>query len=245
MDSKELRTAEELLGHRFADTELLEQALTHASLAESRLASNERLEFLGDAVLGLVVCEYLYERFDSLLEGELTKIKSSVVSRRCCAEIALELRLEELLRLGKGLAGRASLPKSGLAAVYESLIGALLVDGGLVAAKRFILKGMKPMIKQAAGSGHQHNFKSVLQQTAQEVLDLQPQYMVLDEKGPDHSKCFEVCVEMGARRFPSCWGPSKKQAEQQAALEALIELGFAERDGGEVRLCREPSAEPA
>ncbi len=245
MDSKELRTAEELLGHRFADTELLEQALTHASLAESRLASNERLEFLGDAVLGLVVCEYLYERFDSLLEGELTKIKSSVVSRRCCAEIALELGLEELLRLGKGLAERESLPKSVLAAVYESLIGALLVDGGLVVAKRFILKGMKPMIKQAAGSGHQHNFKSVLQQTAQQVLDLQPQYLVLDEKGPDHAKCFEVCVEMGARRFPSCWGPSKKQAEQQAALEALIELGFAERDGGEVRLCREPSAEPA
>ncbi len=244
MDSKELRTAEELLGHRFADTELLEQALTHASLAESRLASNERLEFLGDAVLGLVVCEYLYERFDSLLEGELTKIKSSGVSLRCCAEISLELRLEELLRLGKGLAERESLPKSVLAAVYESLIGALLVDGGLVAARRFILKGMKPMIKQAAGSGHQHNFKSVLQQTAQEVLDLQPQYLVLDEKGPDHAKCFEVCVEMGARRYPSCWGQSKKQAEQQAALEALIECGFAQRgDGGEVRLCPQP--EPA
>ncbi len=245
MDPKELLTAEGLLGHRFADTELLEQAVTHASVADSRLASNERLEFLGDAVLGLVVCEYLYERFDSLLEGELTKIKSSVVSRRCCAEIAQELGLDELLRLGKGLAERDSLPKSVLAAVYESLIGALLVDGGLVAAKRFILKGMKPMIKQAAGSGHQHNFKSVLQQSAQEVLDLQPQYLVLDEKGPDHAKCFEVGVEIGARRFKSCWGASKKQAEQQAALEALIELGFAERDGGEVRLCREPSAEPA
>ena len=246
MDPTELRTAEKLLGHRFADKDLLEQALTHASVAESRLESNERLEFLGDAVLGLVVCEYLYQRFDNLLEGDLTKIKSSVVSRRCCAEIAQELGLDELLRLGKGLADRDSLPKSVVAAVYESLIGALLIDGGLEAASKFILKGMKPTIKHAAGSGHQYNFKSVLQQSAQEVLDLQPQYLVLDEKGPDHAKCFEVCVEMGARRYPSCWGPSKKQAEQEAALEALIELGFARRgEAGDVHLCREPSVEPA
>ena len=127
-----------------------------------------------------------------------------------------------------------------LAAVYESLIGALHVDGGIDVARKFILKGMKPFIKQAAGSGHQHNFKSVLQQTAQDQLGQQPQYLVLDEKGPDHAKCFEVCVEIGARRFDSCWGASKKQAEQQAALEALLELGFAERrKDDEIRLCRD------
>ena len=243
MDPKEIRTAERLLGHRFADKELLEQALTHASVAPSRLQSNERLEFLGDAVLGLVICEYLYEHYTDLLEGDLTKIKSSVVSRRTCADIADELGLDELLRLGKGLAERESLPRSVLAAVYESLIGALLVDGGLDVARRFIVKGMKRTITQAAGSGHQHNFKSVLQQSAQEVLRQQPQYLVLDEKGPDHAKCFEVCVEMGAQRYPSCWGPSKKQAEQLAALQALFELGFAEQDDdGEIRVCRRPPA---
>lgn len=243
MESKELRTAQRLLGHRFADKDLLEQALTHASVAQSRLHSNERLEFLGDAVLGMVICEYLYEHYTDLLEGDLTKIKSSVVSRRTCADIADELKLDELLQLGKGLAERESLPRSVLAAVYESLIGAVFVDGGLEVARKFIIKGLKPFITQAAGSGHQHNFKSVLQQSAQEVLRQQPQYLVLDEKGPDHAKCFEICVEMGARRFPSCWGSSKKQAEQMAALQALFELGFAEQDDdGEVRVCRQPSA---
>ncbi|MHC4208337.1 MAG: ribonuclease III family protein [Planctomycetota bacterium] len=192
MDPKEIRAAERLLGHRFADKGLLLQALTHASVADSRLQSNERLEFLGDAVLGIVICDHLYESYEDLLEGELTKIKSSVVSRRTCADIADELGLSELLRLGKGLADRAALPKSVVAAVYEAL--------------------------RAAGSGHQQNFKSVLQQTAQEVLRQQPQYIVLDEKGPDHAKCFEVCVEIGAKRYRSCWGASKKQAEQQAAL---------------------------
>jgi ribonuclease-3 len=241
MDPKETRAAERLLGHRFADKDLLVQALTHASVADSRLQSNERLEFLGDAVLGMVICDHLHQRYEDLLEGELTKIKSSVVSRRTCAEIADELGLDELLRLGKGLADRQALPKSVLAAVYEALIGALYLDGGLGVAREFILKGMEPTIEAAAGSGHQQNFKSVLQQTAQEVLRQQPQYIVLDEKGPDHAKCFEVCVEIGARRYPSCWGASKKQAEQQAALETLVELGFARhgRDG-EVRLCRPP-----
>ena len=241
MDPNEIRTAERLLGHEFADKDVLAQALTHASVADSRLESNERLEFLGDAVLGIVICDYLYDRFEDLLEGDLTKIKSTVVSRRTCAEIAAEAGLDELLRLGKGLADREGLPKSVLAAVYESLIGALYVDGGLEVAREFILKGMEPTIEQAAGSGHQYNFKSVLQQTAQESLRQQPQYIVLDEKGPDHAKCFEVCVEIGAKRYPSCWGASKKQAEQQAALETLLELGFARhaRDG-EVRLCRPP-----
>jgi ribonuclease-3 len=239
MDPKEIRTAERLLGHRFADTSLLVQSLTHASVADSRLESNERLEFLGDAILGTVVCEFLFERYEGLLEGELTKIKSSVVSRRTCADVAEELGLDELLRLGKGLADRQTLPKSVLAAVYESLIGALYLDGGLEVVRKFILKGLEPTIERAAGSGHQYNFKSVLQQTAQEALRQQPQYIVLDEKGPDHAKCFEVCVEIGARRFPSCWGASKKQAEQQAALETLLELGFARRaKDGEIRLSR-------
>ena len=247
MDPKEIRAAERLLGHRFADKSVLTKALTHASVADSRLESNERLEFLGDAVLGLVVCDYLFRRYENLLEGELTKIKSSVVSRRTCADIAEELGLEELLRLGKGLADRHGLPRSVLAAVYESLIGALYVDGGLEVARQFILKGLELTIERAAGSGHQYNFKSVLQQTAQETLRQQPQYIVLDEKGPDHAKCFEVCVEIGARRFPSCWGSSKKEAEQQAALQALLELGFAARStDGEVRLCRDgvPPGQP-
>jgi ribonuclease III len=229
MQSEEIAKAEQLLGYRFKDHQILKRALTHASLADSRLQSNERLEFLGDAVLGMVVCEYLFSNYDDLLEGEMTKIKSTVVSRRVCARIALELGLDELLRLGKGMSNREALPGSVVAAVYEALIGAMYLDGGLEAVKQFILNDLMPWIERAAESGHQSNFKSVLQQAAQQYLSMTPQYMVLDEKGPDHAKCFEVCVEIGARRFPSCWGPSKKQAEQDAALLALEQLGFAMR----------------
>jgi ribonuclease III len=245
MQSEEIQRAEELLGYRFKDHQLLKCALTHASLADSRLQSNERLEFLGDAVLGIVVCEHLFTHYEDLLEGEMTKIKSTVVSRRVCARIALELRLDELLRLGKGMSNRAELPGSVVAAVYEALIGALYLDGGLDVARRFILDKLQPWIERAAASGHQSNFKSVLQQAAQQYLAMTPQYLVLDEQGPDHAKCFEVCVEVGARRFPSTWGASKKQAEQEAALLALEELGFATRgESGEILIHYGDAGEP-
>lgn len=237
MTPEEIRRAEEIVGHSFKDHALLKRALTHASLASSRLESNERLEFLGDAVLGMVVCEHLFNNYDDLLEGEMTKIKSTVVSRRVCAKIAVEIGLDELLRLGKGMSNRAALPGSVVAAVYEALIGALFIDGGMETAKRFIIGQLTPWIERAAVSGHQSNFKSVLQQSAQQHLQQTPQYLVLDEKGPDHAKCFEVCVEIGARRFPSAWGPSKKEAEQDAALRALLELGIATKsESGEIRI---------
>ncbi len=237
MDQIELNSAEELIGYHFQNPGLLKRAITHASIADSRLESNERLEFLGDAILGLVVCEHLFDHYPELLEGEMTKIKSSVVSRRLCAQIAAEMGLDELLRLGKGMSGRATLPGSVVAALFEALIGAIYVDSGLDAAREFVLSRLIPWIEAAAASGHQSNFKSVLQQASQQQFGQTPTYTVLDEKGPDHAKSFEVCVEIGARRFPSCWGPSKKVAEQQAALSALIELGLAAEDGdGEVHL---------
>lgn len=240
MDQSIVDQAEEVLGYRFRDGMHLETALRHSSIANSRVESNERLEFLGDAVLGLVVCDHIYRRFANLMEGDLTKIKSGIVSRRTCAEIALELGLPDLLRLGKGMNGRWDFPSSVAAAVFESIIGAIYLDGGLEPARTFILRHLGPRIERAFKLGHQFNFKSVLQQSLQR-LDLHPpQYVVLDEKGPDHAKCFEVCVESGARRFEPCWGPSKKEAEQQAALAALLELGAAEMDeSGEVRLRRE------
>lgn len=243
MDPQELQEAQAMLGYEFRDPALLAHALTHASLADSRLESNERLEFLGDAVLSLTVCEHLFENYGDQLEGEMTKIKSSVVSRRVCAEVAAEIGLGDLLRLGKGMSNRSSLPGSVIAAVYEAIIGAIYLDGGLEPARTFIMRDMQPLIEQAASSGHQQNFKSVLQHAAQIHLGQTPQYLVLDEKGPDHAKCFEICVELGARRFGSCWGPSKKQAEQEAALQALVELGFAERiESGEVRIDYEQQA---
>lgn len=230
MDESILNRAEVILKHEFKDRALLEQVLTHASVSESRLGSNERLEFLGDAILGQVVCEMIFERFPDLLEGEMTKIKSSAVSRRTCAMIARSLGLDELLFLGKGMQSSDELPSSLAAAVVESVIAGLHLDGGADVSRRFIVEQFRMVIERAARSGHQQNFKSVLQQHAQRLTQETPVYRVLDEKGPDHAKAFKIAVEMNGRRYEPAWGQSKKQAEQEAALNALTELGVIESD---------------
>jgi len=236
-----LDKAHEVLGYRFKNPDLLTEALTHASSAGDRLESNERMEFLGDAILGFVVCEYLHNAYPELLEGDLTKIKSAVVSRRVCAQISEANHMARMLSLGKGMAGRPDLPSSVAAAVLESLIAAIYLDGGMAPARDFILQHMVPFIKEAAESAHQRNFKSVLQQYAQKHLPANPTYVIMDEKGPDHSKCFEVCAEVDGRRCASSWANSKKQAEQGAALNALLELGLAKMlDDGQVVLFDSP-----
>ena len=170
----------------------------------------------------------LYRKYEGLREGDLTKIKSSVVSRRVCALLSDKLGLTDLLKLGKGMEGRADLPSSVSAAVFESVVAAIYLDGGLDAARGFLLENVTEPMEQAEASAHQHNFKSALQQYAQRDLNDLPTYILLDEKGPDHSKCFEVCVEIGGQRYPSAWGGNKKEAEQSAAMNALLALGLVE-----------------
>ena len=223
-----IKKAADILGYTFKDEAILQEALTHASCADSRLNSNERMEFLGDAILGFVVCEYLYQQFPDLLEGDLTKIKSAVVSRRVCAKISESIELEQMLTLGKGMSGRPALPSSVAAAVFESIIAGIYLDEGIRSARAFILRMVKPFINETADSAHQQNFKSVLQQIAQRHLPTNPSYVLVDEKGPDHAKAFEVGVQIDSKTFPSAWANSKKQAEQQAALNALCELGITE-----------------
>jgi len=225
--------AYDILGYRFSDRELLNEALTHASIAGHRLQSNERMEFLGDAILSYVVCEYLFRTYPEILEGEMTKIKSAVVSRKVCAKVSEKINLSSMLNLGKGVTSQQVLPPSIAAAVLESIIAAIYLDSGAAEAQRFILTHMVPFIEEAAESHHQHNFKSVLQQYAQKHLPQIPGYVYLDEKGPDHSKCFQVCVELDGRRFESVWANSKKEAEQKAALMALrgLELARVDKQG--------------
>jgi ribonuclease III len=240
MDDQVRDRAQGIVGHEFADPGLLALALKHASTAENPLASNERLEFLGDAVLGLVVCDLVFRRYPALREGEMTKIKSHVVSRDTCAAIAKQLGLEQLLILGKGMQGGVTLPASLPAAALEAVIGALFLDAGFETAAAFIRPLVTGLVDSAALSGHQQNFKSVLQQHAQQTLGGTPQYRILDEQGPDHSKCFKICVEIGGRRFEPCWGQTKKRAEQEAALAALRELGVIRQlEGGELRVVAE------
>lgn len=238
MDPATRDLIQERIGHVFSDESLLARALTHASVTERRTDSNERMEFLGDAVLGLVSCELIFNVYPDLLEGEMTKIKSTVVSRQTCATISRDLGLDSVLVLGRGMQWQSQLPQSLAAAVLESMVAAVYLDAGLEAARRFLVPILEPLIRRAHACGHQENFKSVLQQHAQQTMGETPMYVVLDEKGPDHAKCFEVCVELGTRRFQSVWGQSKKQAEQQAAILALEELGLAKRDAqtGDVTL---------
>jgi len=223
-----IRKAEKILGYQFKNPHLLKEALTHASIADNRLSSNERMEFLGDAVLDLIICEALYTKFPQFLEGELTKIKSAVVSRRTCAEVSNETGLTSLLITGKGVCVGQSLPSSLAAAVYESIVAAIYLDGGFEVVKEYVMRTMGPKIETIAATAHQMNYKAILQQHAQKNLGGTPAYELLDEKGPDHSKCFEVCVTIDGKRYNSAWGPNKKMAEQKAALMALEELGLVD-----------------
>ncbi|MCX7425381.1 MAG: ribonuclease III [Planctomycetia bacterium] len=219
-----LEECEERIGFKFSNKTLLRAALTHASGALHRLASNERLEFLGDAILGAVVCDVLYHKYPDYLEGDLTKIKSIVVSRKTCTKISEMLGLEEFLILGKGLATHPSIPPSLLADVFESLIAAIYIDGGSEAARRFITKHVGPEIELAVDGRAGGNYKSLLQQFAQRANGATPTYQLLDEKGPDHSKCFKIAARVGSSRYQAAWGRNKKEAEQRAARNALCEI---------------------
>lgn len=225
MDEATRSEIEQVIGHHFGDQALLKLAFVHASNTDHRLESNERLEFLGDAVLGSIVCSRIYELYPDMLEGDMTKIKSAAVSRRTCARITQDLGLDRFLLLGKGMKTQDQVPASLVAAVLEAVVGALFLDAGYEVTAAFLVPLVEPHILQAAKSGHHQNFKSLLQQYAQRELECTPIYRSLDEKGPDHAKEFEVCVEMAGRRFIPAWGQTKKQAEQKAAIQALIELG--------------------
>ncbi len=222
-ETETLEECQESLGYRFRQPDLLRAALTHASGANTRLSSNERLEFLGDAVLGLVAVEQLYLRFPDYQEGDMTKIKSVVVSRRTCARMSRELNLGEYLFLGKGMHRHTAVPPNMLADVYESVVGAVYLDGGLEAARQLILTHLGPEIEAVVEGAH-GNYKSLLQQVAQRAIGATPQYVVLDEQGPDHSRCFQVAVSIAQRRYTAAWGLNKKEAEQKAAMNALAEI---------------------
>jgi ribonuclease-3 len=220
----ELASCEVRIGYVFRDKGLLRSALTHASGAHHRLASNERLEFLGDAILGAVVCDALFRRFPDFLEGDLTRVKSIVVSRRTCAKISESLGMEDFLILGKGMTNSPSVPASVLSDVFESLVGGIFLDGGEVAAREFILRHLDAEIELAAAGEAGRNYKSLLQQLAQREMGTTPTYELLDEKGPDHSKCFKIAAQVGTNRYPAAWGSNKKEAEQRAARNALSGL---------------------
>ncbi len=223
-EQKVLDDCQETIGYRFLRPELLRAALTHTSSANSRQASNERMEFLGDSVLGLVTCEQLYGRFPEYQEGDLTKVKSVVVSRKTCADFSRTLKLGEYLFLGKGLLQNGEMPPNLLADVFEALVAAIFFDGGYDVAKEFVLKFIGPEIERVAQEALGSNSKSQLQQVAQREFGSTPRYVILDEQGPDHDKCFKIAAEIDGQQYEPVWGRNKKEAEIKAAMNALAEI---------------------
>jgi ribonuclease-3 len=209
------------LPYTFRDPSLLQLALTHASVGVNE--DNERAEFLGDAVLNLIVADELYRWHVSLPEGDLTEFKAWVVSRKVLADAARALGLQEVAKFGSGLQNRA-LPRSVLANLYEAVLGAVYLDGGFDAARAFALVTLDRQLERVRKSQPGPNPKQVFQQHCQKTAGRPPTYRVLDQRGKAHARAFLVAAEVDGRRFPSAWGRTRKEAERWAAQEALIQL---------------------
>lgn len=209
------------IGYSFSNIIVLERALTHTSCRLENNFSNERLEFLGDAILGMIISDYLYKALPHYSEGELTKIKSVVVSQTTLAKVSLEANLKEFLSVGRGLNDRNFFPKSLLANVFEAIIAAIYLDGGIEAAYNFTIKYLKKEVDIVCKNQHEKNYKSLLQQYSQKEYSVTPSYRVLQQIGPDHGKQFEVIVLVRDNEYGKGWGKSKKEAEQSAAKETL------------------------
>lgn len=209
------------LPYEFRDLDLLELALTHSSVGAD--ANNERLEFLGDAVLDLIVAEELYRRHPRLAEGVLTELKAWVVSRRTLAVAAARLGLEPHVRVGPGLQ-RAALPRSLMANVYESVLGAVYLDSGFEESREFVLRTLHDELDGVHERKGVSNPKQSLQQICQRQSGAPPEYVVLEERGRSHARAFLVAAKSGDERFPGAWGRTLKEAERWAAHEALLAL---------------------
>jgi ribonuclease-3 len=224
--SRRRSTLERALGIRFKDPALHEAALTHRSFAfEQGVApTNERLEFLGDAVLGLVITDLAYRAFPQLSEGELAKLRAATVNMTTLAEVARELGLGEAVLLGKGeeLSGGRN-KASILADAMEAVLGAIYLDQGMRVAQRVVKNLFWPRMEAYARGEGDRDYKTSLQELAAQDLGRIPEYRVV-ERGPDHQKEFTATVFLGGRQFGQGVGRSKKEAEQQAAREAFGRL---------------------
>ena len=216
---------EEKLGYAFRDASLCETALTHKSwmneTQETERTDNERLEFLGDAVLALVTSDLLMRRFPEQPEGDLSKARAAIVNEAGLARVADNLALGQWIFLGRGeeqAGGRQK--RSLLANAFEALIGAIYLDGGFTAAFDVTERLFLPIIVEVPSAASK-DYKSRLQELAQAKLQIAPSYTVLSEQGPDHAKTFEVAILIGEQEYGRAFGRSKKEAQQNAAERAL------------------------
>jgi ribonuclease-3 len=217
------------LGLQFDDKSILEQAFVHRSYLNENLGfhlqSNERLEFLGDSVIGFVVAEYLFRLFPTLSEGVLTSLRAAVVRAETLANVASRLQLGDYLFLGRGEESSGGRTRTGLlASTYEALVGAVLIDQGFEAARRFITSTLQNELARVVRDSAAKDAKSRLQEITQAKWQLTPSYRTVGAEGPDHHRVFTVEVIVGERVLGNGTGSTKRAAEQQAAATALEQL---------------------
>ena len=230
MDTGELEKA---IGYNFKDKELLRLALTHSSYSNEMKArgttceSNERAEFLGDAVLSYIASGYLYRNFPHLPEGELTRIRAQAVCERALSEYAQQIKLGDYLSLGHGeVMSHGGKRPSILADTFEALLAALYLDGGLETAERVALSFLTPEIDRSAASGNTIDYKTQLQQVVQVERGVLLEYITTSESGPPHQRVFGVEARLDGNIVGRGEGSSKREAEQRAAMEALRLFGI-------------------
>jgi ribonuclease III len=232
---KELQLFESNAGMRFRKLELLNQSFSHRSHANEmgdEVANNERLEFLGDSVLGLVVAEYLYQQLTDRPEGDLARIKSYVVSEDSLADIARLLHVDNYILIGKGeehSGGREK--KAILADAFEAIIGAYFLDSGFKAARKFILSCLVPEINKVLQDRHRKDYKTLLQEYVQKRFKTYPRYTLRKRTGPDHDRTFWIDVEVDGVAYGPGEGKNKKEAEQAAAEMAWNRLDTGNGEG--------------
>lgn len=231
MAKRDLPELESRIGYSFTSPLLLRQALTHASATGGEGPDNERLEFLGDAVVGLAVNDHLYRCYTQCAEGFLTQIKSAVVSAAALARRARALELAGYARLGRGMPVGDALSDAVLANLFESVVGAVYLDAGFERAGEFVLDQLLGEIETTVELGPGQNHKAALQHLAVARFGELPRYRVVSVSGPDHEKVFEVEAGVAGRTFGAESGRTKKEAEQRAAAKALEKLHGALRAG--------------
>ena len=214
---------EKEIGYEFKNKQLLETALTHTSYAyENKKQSNEKLEFLGDSILEFVSSEYIYHNYPNLKEGEMTKVRASVVCEDSLQKIAKMHNFSDFLYLGKSeRTSQKEVRPAIMADSIEAVIAAIFLDGGLEEAKKFILSNLAKPIENATKNIGQKDYKTVLQEVLQKNGNVDIEYVIVDEKGPDHEKVFTAEVIFNNKILATGEGKSKKQAEMEAAQKAL------------------------
>ena len=217
---------EKNIGYTFKNKELLKKALTHTSYAyEHDIESNEKLEFLGDSILEFISSTYLFANYSKLKEGEMTKVRATVVCEKSLYKVAKMHNFSDFLYLGKSerQSGGENRPAI-LADSVEAVIAAIYLDGGIEKAQKFIIENLKEEIEIASKNVGQKDYKTVLQEKLQKHGEVEIKYTILREIGPDHDKTFEAQVECNNKKLATGIGKSKKQAEMEAAKEALNKL---------------------